>query len=278
MIFEKDLILSNIISKNNLLINEILSKIEFKIKPDQNIRKEYIYRIKKRIYKFLNMEKKFINSNTVFSNIDKDEEDAINKLLSIDTMCKISIGFIINQICKNLGGNGVYLNIGVWRGFSMFAGMLNTNCEVYGVDNFSFDYEDGDDSLINKIEESNARKYFYEHLNHFQNKNKHFFFDIEYKEFFKLWEKEKKAIDFYFYDGEHSYQNQYDNLLIANNFLKKGSVILVDDYNELHVEKATLDFVARFDSNFKILREFKTSNKYIHPTYANGIILIEKIN
>ena len=91
MKIQKDLMLSNIISKNNLLINEILSKIEFKIKPDQNIRKEYIYRIKKRIYKFLNMEKKFINSNTVFSNIDKDEEDAIIKLLSIDTMCKISI-------------------------------------------------------------------------------------------------------------------------------------------------------------------------------------------
>ena len=37
--------------KNTLLINEILSKIEFKIQPDQNIREEYIYRIKKRIQK-----------------------------------------------------------------------------------------------------------------------------------------------------------------------------------------------------------------------------------
>ena len=44
------------------------------------------------------------------------------------------------------------------------------------------------------------------------------------------------------------------------------------------MEKATLDFVARFDSDFKILKEIKTANKYIHPTYANGIVLIEKIN
>ena len=264
--------------KNTLLINEIFSKIEFKIQPDQNIREEYIYRIKKRIYKFLNMEKNFINSNTIFSNIDIDEKDAINKLASIDTMSKISIGFIINQICKNLDSKGIYLNIGVWRGFSMFAGMLNTNCEVYGVDNFSFDYEVANVSLNNTMEESNARKYFYKHLNIFQNKKKHFFFDIEYKKFFKLWEKEKKAIDFYYYDGDHSYQNQYDNLVIASNFFKKGSIILVDDYNEMNVEKATLDFVAKFDSNFKILREIKTVNKYIHPTYANGIILIEKIN
>ena len=41
---------------------------------------------------------------------------------------------------------------------------------------------------------------------------------------------------------------------------------------------ATLDFVSKFNSNFKIIKEIKTANKYIHPTYANGIILIEKVN
>ncbi len=264
--------------ENTLLINEILDKIEFKIKPNKNIRKLYNYRIMKKIYKLFNCEKKFINSNTIFHNINRDEKETINKLAQIDTMSKISIGFIINQICRNLDSKGVYLNIGVWRGFSMFAGMLNTNCEVYGVDNFSFDYNEGDDSLNNRIEESNTREYFYKHLNIFQNKEKHFFSDTEYKKFFKSWENKKKNIDFYYYDGEHSYQNQYDNLMIAKNFFKKGSIILIDDYNELEVEKATLDFVAKHDSNYKILKELKTANKYIHPSYANGIILIEKTN
>ena len=101
---------------------------------------------------------------------------------------------------------------------------------------------------------------------------------MDYKKFFTLWEKRKKAIDFYYYDGEHSYDSQYQNLIIANNFFKRGTIILVDDYNEDNVEKATLDFVAKFDSHFKILKEIKTANKYIHPTYANGIVLIEKIN
>ena len=82
---------------------------------------------------------------------------------------------------------------------------------------------------------------------------------------------------FHYYDGEHSYKNQLDNLIIANNFLNVGSVILVDDYNEIEVENATLDFVSKYSSNFRILKEIKTANKYIHPTYANGIILIEKV-
>ena len=264
--------------KNTLLVNDILSKIEFKIQPNQNIRKEYIYRIKKKIYKIFNKEKNFINSNTIIKNIENEERDVIKKLLLIDTMSKISIGFLINQICKSLDDEGIYLNIGVWRGFSMFAGMLNTKCKVYGVDNFSFNYQDSDNSLNNKMEESNTRKYFYEHFNDLQDKKKHFFFDMDYRIFFNNWQKKNKPIDFYYYDGEHSYENQYENLILANNFFKKGTIILIDDYNETNVEKATLDFVAKFNSHFKILKEIKTANKFIHPTYANGIILIEKIN
>ena len=44
--------------ENTLLLNEILAKIEFKISPNKNIRKEYLYRIKKNFYKLINSEKK----------------------------------------------------------------------------------------------------------------------------------------------------------------------------------------------------------------------------
>ena len=262
---------------NDLLINKILSKIKFKIQPNKNIRKEYLYRIKKNFYKLIHREKEFIYTNTIFRDVEDSDLNVINKLSLIDTMSKISIGFLINQISKSLDGNGVYINIGVWKGFSMFAGMLNTECEVYGVDNFSFDYEDGNSPLNNKKEEIKAREYFNKYFYKFRNKEKHFFFDMHYKNFFKAWEKKKKGIDFYYYDGEHSYKNQYDNLIIAKDFFKKEAIILIDDYNEIYVEQATLDFVSKFNSGFRIIKEIKTANKYIHPSFANGIVLIEKI-
>ena len=87
---------------NYLLVNEILSKIEFKIGPNKNIRKEYLYRIKKNFYKLINLEKKFVDSLTVFKDIEESDFNTIKKLSTIDTMSKISIGFLINQICKNL--------------------------------------------------------------------------------------------------------------------------------------------------------------------------------
>ena len=262
---------------NDLLINKILGKIKFKIQPNENIRREYLYRIKKNFYKLIHQEKEFINNNTIFKDIKDSDLNVIKQLSLIDTMSKISIGFLINQISKSLDSNGVYVNIGVWRGFSMFAGMLNTECEVYGVDNFSFDYKDGNSLLNNENEEVNARRYFTKYFNKFRNKKKHFFFDMDYKFFFNTWEQKKKGIDFYYYDGEHSYNNQYDNLVIAKDFLKKDAIILIDDYNEMQVEDATLDFVSKFNSSFRIIKKIKTANKYIHPSFANGIVLIEKV-
>jgi hypothetical protein len=263
---------------NELLLNNIINKISFKIGPSQNVRKQYMYRFKKKIYKFFNKEKKFINSNTNFENIDNLDHEVIEKLSNIHSYSTISIGFIINQIAKNLGSDAIYLNIGVWRGFSMFAGMLNTKCEVYGIDNFSHDYADANKSLSNYEESKKTKEYFFKKFNNFKIKEKHFFYDMDYKKFFKLWESKNKKIDFYYYDGEHSYINQYDNLIIAHNFLDKGSIILIDDYNEAHVENATFDFISKFNKDYKILKKFKTINRLIHPSYANGIILIEKIS
>ena len=104
----------------------------------------------------------------IFKDIKDSDLNVIKQLSLIDTMSKISIGFLINQISKSLDSNGVYVNIGVWRGFSMFAGMLNTECEVYGVDNFSFDYKDGNSLLNNENEEVNARRYFTKYFNKFR--------------------------------------------------------------------------------------------------------------
>ena len=39
--------------QNRLLMDEIFNKIKFKIQPNQNIRKEYLYRIKKKYINFL---------------------------------------------------------------------------------------------------------------------------------------------------------------------------------------------------------------------------------
>ena len=243
-------------------IDDIFENIDFKIKPNQNYRKEYIFRAKKRFYKIINQDRNFSFSNLVIKNEEKSDLILKKELLKIDSMSTFAIGYVINKICQELNDNENYVNIGVWKGFSMIAGMLNTNCNVYGNDNFSqFD---------------GPKKEFIRKFNSLKNEEKHFFYECDYKDFFKDFEKLKKSISFYYYDGEHTYKNQFENLIIAKEYFKSGTIILVDDVNFQEVESGTKDFISKYPNEYKIIKDIKTANNHCHPSYWNGLFLFQK--
>ena len=177
-------------------------------------------------------------------------------------MSTYAIGYLINRICKNLSKNQVYLNIGCWKGFSLVAGMINTQCKVIGVDNFS-QFTGPKNDFIKNFENSK--------------KSNHFFFEQDYEKYFESLDHTKDKFDFYFYDGEHSYDNQFKNLEIADNFLNVGSLVLIDDINFDEVYEGTLDFMTKTKSKYRIIKEIKTANNHCHPSFWNGIMMLKKV-
>ncbi len=243
-------------------VENIFNKINFKIKPNDNYRDAYFFRLKKGLCKLIRLDKNFTFSNCI---LDKEVENINLKkaLLKIDSMSTYAIGHLVNQICKHLNENQIYLNIGCWKGFTLISGMIETSCKVIGVDNFS--------------QFHGPKNEFYSNFNKYQNKQKHFFYDEDYKTFFKNFEKKNERVSFYYYDGEHSYKNQYENLKIADNFLDKDSIVFIDDINFQEVEKGTKDFLNKTKSNYKILKEVKTVNNHCHPSFWNGIMILKKL-
>ena len=243
------------------IINEIFENIKFNINPEEDYRKKYLFRFLKRAYSLFGKKKIFLFNNLRILN-EKEDIDLRRVLLKIESMSTYAIGHIINQICKNLKKKELYVNIGVWKGFSLISGMINTICNVQGVDNFS--------------EFDGPRDVFFDNFNKFKITDKHKFYELDYKVFFKNFEKKNESINFYFYDGEHSYKNQYDNLEISNNFFVKDTIVLVDDINFEEVEQGTEDFIRKNASKFRLIKKIKTKNNHCHPTYWNGIMIFQK--
>ena len=245
------------------IIDEIFDDISFKIGPEKNIRKEYLYRIIKRFYKLAGLEKNFIFKNLIIPN-DKLDHELKNALLNIKAMASFANGYIINRICKNLKDDQIYVNIGVWKGFSLIAGMVNTNCHVDGIDNFS------------EFKETNPKEEFLTNFNKYKNTTKHKFYEMDYKIYLKEFESRKVPINFYFYDGAHYYKDQLENLEIAHNFFSKDTIILIDDFNGEQVEQATMDFISKYPNQFKILKQNKTKNLN-HPSFWNGNMIFQRV-
>ena len=238
----------NEISENNI--------DQFKyIKPNNS--RVFKYQIYKKIRKLFFKNDIFNLKKNKISKLDLDYLKKISLLKDYGHMSTPGVGIIINKICRNLKSNQIFLNIGAYKGFSTVSGMINTNCEVHSVDNFS---------------EFNApKKIFFENFQLFKN-SKHFFYQEDYELFFKKW---KKKINFYIYDAHHSYKNQYNNLEIAKDFFEKDTLIYIDDFNIAEVENATRDFLTKYSNQFKIIKEIKTAFN-MHPTFWNGFILFKK--
>ena len=90
------------------IINEIFENIKFNINPDEDYRKKYLFRCLKKIYSLSGKEKLFLFNNLKILN---GKEDIYLKkiLLNIESMSTYAIGHIINQICKNLKRDELYV-------------------------------------------------------------------------------------------------------------------------------------------------------------------------
>lgn len=193
---------------------------------------------------------------------EKDEEirATLSPLIKVQSMSTIAIAYIIHELTKFLEPSEVYLNIGVWKGYSFLAGVLNKEVTSIGVDNFSQFGGPRDEFMKN-----------YEYLCH----KKSSFFDMSYETYLETIHQAK--IGLYFYDGAHDYKSQLESLTRAESFFAKNTVILVDDTNNPAPRNATLDFIKSRHGKYEILMDqFTTGNS--HPTYHNGLMIIRKCN
>lgn len=185
----------------------------------------------------------------------------LHPLMKIPRMSTLAIGAIINYGVATMDPGQIFVNIGVWNGFTFLAGMAgNPGKTCIGIDNFS--------------EFDGPRDQFLERFNKMKSEN-HYFFEMDYEKYFD--EGQKGEIGFFIYDGEHSYRNQLKGLQIAEPYLSKNSIILVDDTNWEEPRKATMDFISSSRNHYRILFD-KRTHLNGHPTYWNGVILLKKEN
>jgi hypothetical protein len=163
-----------------------------------------------------------------------------------------------------------FVNVGVWHGFTFFAGLVNNYRKIcIGIDNFS--------------EFGGPREAFAEKFQRYKS-DTHHFYDMDYREYFRS--VHKGPIGFYIYDAEHSYQNQLTGLQVAEPFFAENCIVLVDDTNWLEPRQATLDFIAASQYEYEILFESSTccpnnpsdmiTELRYNPTWWNGIMLLQK--
>jgi Methyltransferase domain/Glycosyl transferase family 2 len=200
--------------------------------------------------------------NTVLPEGERETRRALAPTHEVPRMSTFAIAALLNRAVAAMPEDQVYVNVGVWHGFTYFAGALgNRDKRCFGVDNFS------------KWGKEKVRLAFENRLDRIGTRSQTMF-TMDYQEYFAKVHRE--PIGVYLYDGDHAYEHQLRGLQIAEPFFADGCVIFVDDTNWPHPHGATLDFIAQSDRRWEILLDARTSSPG-HPTWWNGLMVIRDV-
>lgn len=183
----------------------------------------------------------------------------LRSLIGVPKMSTFAIGALINQGVRQMARGQVFVNVGVWHGFTLLAGMIdNTGQTCIGIDNFS--------------QYGGPKESFNERFGAYKSDN-HYFYEMDYADYFSTIHRE--SIGFYIYDGIHNYEEQLRGLQTAEPYFSDDCIILVDDTNYADVRQSITDFIAGSPNNYRIFTETTFCNS--HPTFWNGITILQKM-
>lgn len=182
---------------------------------------------------------------------------ALRRLQGIPRMSTIAIGAILSECVGQIPGSACFLNIGVWHGYTFFAGMAgNPEKRCIGVDNFT-EFGGPRAEFLRRF--SSLRTPFHE------------FHDADWRSYMS---GHRLPIGVFFYDASHDAESQYEALRAAHPHLIPGAIVLVDDWNWTSPREGTERFRKEFPG-YETVFEVRTSCN-AHPTFWNGIVVLRK--
>jgi len=142
----------------------------------------------------------------------------------------------ISRCNRNLCGIGGanYLEIGCWKGSTLFSALYKNKIEnSYVIDNFS-QYKSPRKEFLASKQKYNPETVFFD------------------EDCFKTdLKKIPHKIDIYFYDGNHNIQLQYDAFYYFDKILNDTFLMVIDDYNDGQIPVASRDAIE--DLGYEVL-------------------------
>lgn len=162
------------------------------------------------------------------------------KALEMDGMSSRNVRNLLNKVCSI--DNLRYLEIGTWKGSTLYSALVGNSPEyALAIDNFSNNLFGG----------RSIKNIFFENM-----KDVGVNFDFLDEDCFKVdISNLKSKFNVYFYDGEHSFEDQQRALTHYYDVLDDTFIYICDDYNPEHVQAGTKSGIEK--ANLKIVEERK---------------------
>jgi protein O-GlcNAc transferase len=163
---------------------------------------------------------------------------------------------LLNCAVASMDAGEVYVEVGCYKGASLVgAAASNPRARIFACDNFS-QFDGAADALRHTLDAHTAP-------------GQVTFHDMDFRDFLAAAPWRPARIGAYFYDGGHSFRDQYDGLALAIRHLADDAVVIIDDTNKRAARSAN-DLIARALPRFERVLDLRTPRNH-SPTWWNGI-------
>ena len=163
---------------------------------------------------------------------------------------------LLNCAVASLDAGEVYVEVGCYKGATLVgAATSNPHARIFACDNFS-QFDGAADALRRTLDARTAP-------------GQVAFHDMDFRAFLAAAPWRPARIGAYFYDGGHSFADQFDGVALAIPHLADDAVVIIDDTNKRAARSAN-NLVARALSSFKLVLDLRTPRNH-SPTWWNGI-------
>jgi hypothetical protein len=185
--------------------------------------------------------------------------NALRPLLDVPRMSTMAIGAVLNRGVASMPAGHAFVNAGVWHGYTLLAAMAgNPDALCVGIDDFS-EFGGPRDEFNARFEAARSPR--------------HTFHDMDYRDY--LSDVHDGPIGMYLYDGEDSYEGEFEALTAAEPYFADGCILMADDTNRSPRRQAILDFAEQSRHNYSVLLDARTGANR-HPTFWNGTMVLRR--
>jgi hypothetical protein len=163
---------------------------------------------------------------------------------------------LLNCAVAALAEDEVYVEVGCFKGASIVgAATGNPRARIFACDNFS-QFDGAADALRQTLDAHTAA-------------GQVSFHDMDFRNFMRTAPWRPARIGAYFYDGAHSFRDQYEGVALAIPHLADDAVVIIDDTNKREARSAN-SLIARAVPGFELILDLRTPRNH-SPTWWNGI-------
>jgi protein O-GlcNAc transferase len=163
---------------------------------------------------------------------------------------------LLNCAVASLADDEVYVEVGSYKGATLVgAAASNPHARIFACDNFS-QFDGAADALRRTLDAHTAP-------------GQVIFHDRDFRDFLNDAPWRPALIGAYFYDGGHSFADQYDGVALAIPHLADDALVIIDDTNKRAARSANR-LVARALPGFELVLDLRTPRNH-SPTWWNGV-------